>query len=269
MPPRLRAWLPQLVLDGLLICGGEIALDGQFDTVLVRCSTLDPGQWNSTTDQYDTAADGVPLIPCRLRVMDGASVGKLILDRSIVGPIITEGSGNIEQLLAMDSIIQGSSTHHAIYTSSGTVSLTRTTVLGRLKVHRLDASECILDDIARVQDTQHGCVRFCAWSTGSALTLPRRYESVEVAAGAPLFTSRRFGDPGYAQLLDNVDAAIVPPSPPLPTTAAPPTISAGAENGSEMGAFAGEMRPIKANSLIIKYQEYMPLGLTPILIRVV
>ena len=45
--------------------------------------------------------------------------------------------------------------------------------------------------------------------------------------------------------------------------------AAGAENGSEMGAFAREMRPIKESSILIKYQEYMPLGLTPILIRVV
>jgi hypothetical protein len=271
LPGAAGASTAQLVLDGLLITGGEIALTGQFDTVLVRCSTLDPGQWNGTTGHYDLAVDGAPLIPCRLRVTDKASVRQLIIDRSIVGPILTEGTGNIEQLLAVDSIIQGAgpsapTPYYAICTGSGTVTLTRTTVLGPLSVHRLNASECILDDVAAVQDTQDGCIRFCAWAKGSAL--PRRYESVEVAAVAPLFTSRRFGDPGYAQLLENVDAEIIPPSPPLPTAAAPPTISAGAQNGSEMGAFARELRPIKENSIIIKYQEYMPLGLTPTLIRV-
>jgi hypothetical protein len=46
------------------------------------------------------------------------------------------------------------------------------------------------------------------------------------------------------------------------------TITQGAENGSEMGAFAREMYPIKERSLLIKYQEYMPLGMVPVLVRV-
>jgi len=57
-----------------------------------------------------------------------------------------------------------------------------------------------------------------------------------------------------------VDNAIV--------SGAPATISAGAKDGSEMGAFAGQGNPIKERSLLIKYQEYMPLGLTPVIIHV-
>jgi hypothetical protein len=110
-----------------------------------------------------------------------------------------------------------------------------------------------------VEDTQHGCVRFSAWATASVI--PRQYESVEIAAGAPLFTSRVFGNPGYAQLMAGVDANIV-------SGAAGATISAGAEDGSEMGAFARDRNPIKERSLLIKYQEYMPLGLVPVIIDV-
>ncbi len=35
-----------------------------------------------------------------------------------------------------------------------------------------------------------------------------------------------------------------------------------------MGAFESLKNPLKVNSLLIKYQEYMPLGLNPILINV-
>jgi hypothetical protein len=146
-----------------------------------------------------------------------------------------------------------------IATADGIVDLSRTTVMGRLTVHELNASECILQDLAVVDDIQQGCVRFTAWANGSAL--PRKYESVSIVQLAPLFTSDRFGEPGYAQLHAGVDSAILPAA----TTNTPQnTISSGAQNGSEMGAFARENNPIKESALLIKYQEFMPAGLVPV-----
>ena len=143
--------------------------------------------------------------------------------------------------------------------NDGEVDLSRCTLLGPAYVHRLSAGECILDDIVLVDDAQHSCVRFSAWAAGSVL--PRQYESVSLAPKSPLFTADRFGQPGYAQLLSSVDNAIV-----SGTTGA--TISAGAQDGSEMGVFAREKNPIKERSLLIKYEEFMPLGLTPVIIYV-
>jgi hypothetical protein len=142
---------------------------------------------------------------------------------------------------------------------NGIANLSRSTLLGPAYVHRLEASECILDDVVIVEDPQDGCVRFSAWSLSSVI--PRKYESVAIRAGAPLFNSRAFGQPGYAQLLDGVDNEIV-------SGAQGATISAGAQNGSEMGVFAAEENPIKERSLLLKYQEFMPLGLNPVIIRV-
>jgi hypothetical protein len=142
----------------------------------------------------------------------------------------------------------------AIATADGETSLTRTTVLGRLHVHRLMASECILDDLAVAEDSQRGCVRFSAWVTRSVL--PKRYECVEIPRAAPIFTSRIFGNPGYAQLSLDSAAAIVAP--------AGGSILEGAQNGSEMGAFYAEKNAIKERSLSIKLEEYMPLWLAPV-----
>lgn len=140
----------------------------------------------------------------------------------------------------------------------GEVNLKRCTMLGRMFVHRLEASECIHDDFAAVEDAQHGCIRFSAWAEGSVL--PRQFECVRVPAQGAIFRSRQFGQPDYAQLLPTADSAIL----------APPhsTILEGAENGSEMGAFAREKNPIKERSLLIKYQEFMPLGLVPVVVHV-
>jgi hypothetical protein len=146
--------------------------------------------------------------------------------------------------------------------TSGLANLSRCTLLGPAYLHRLEASECILDDLVTVENTQDGCVRFTAWAAGSVI--PRQYESVQIAARAALFNSTAFGEPAYAQLRDGVDTAIVS----QPTGAARATIAAGAQDGSEMGAFAREKNPIKEASLLIKFREFMPLGLTPIAIHV-
>jgi hypothetical protein len=140
---------------------------------------------------------------------------------------------------------------------NGTVNLSRCTLMGGAYVHRLEASESILGDVTTVENFQDGCVRFSAWSTGSVI--PRQYESVQIPAGASLFTSQDFGQPGYAQLLDGADNEIV---------SGTGTILAGAQDGSEMGAFASQKNPIKERSILLKYQEFMPLGLSPVLIHV-
>jgi hypothetical protein len=131
-------------------------------------------------------------------------------------------------------------------------------------VHRLQASECILQDMVEVEDVQDGCVRFSACAQGSVL--PRQYECVAIKQQAAIFTSIDFGQPGYAQLLPTVDAAIVPV--PRPDSLAPPTIASGAEDGSEMGAFAREKNSMKERGLSVKFQEFMPAGLVPVLIYV-
>ena len=153
----------------------------------------------------------------------------------------------------------------ALAIADGDVSLSRCTILGRLQVHRLQVSECILNDLAAVDDVQHGCVRFTAWAPGSVL--PRQFESVQIDAGASLFTATDFGQPGYAQLLPTADFQLSATGRTQATTQ-PPTILSGAEDGSEMGAFCLEKNPIKEQALLIKYQEYMPAGLVPVLVFV-
>jgi hypothetical protein len=234
-----------------------VVLRGFFDTVLLVCTTLDPGNAGVAPHAYAQAVDGRDLVPCRLRI-EGA-VKSLTIDRSIVGPIRTRAGGEIETLTLTNSIVQAVGRGPAILMTTGLAEISRCTILGRANLHRLEASECILDDVVAVINAQDGCIRFSAYATGSSL--PRQYECVAVAPRAPLFTTREFGQPAYAQLLANVDAAILAGAPNA-------TISSGAEDGSEMGAFARDKNPIKRRSILIKYQEYMPLGLVPVIIDV-
>jgi len=147
----------------------------------------------------------------------------------------------------------------ALAFDDGSVTLERVTVIGSAFLHRLTASDCIVTDFTVVEDAQHGCLRYSAVSSGS-LT-PRQFRCAQVTTHASLFTSTDFGQPGYGQLLETVDRAIA-------SAASGVTISAGAENGSEMGAYCSGLAPIKENGLLIKYDEYMPLGLTPVIVHV-
>ena len=271
-----------LVLDGLFISGGDVVIQGNFQSILITCCTLDPGSAASPgaaspPAEFAISADGRPLAPTRLRIE--GQVQTLTIERSIVGPVQTSAGGTIQSLNINDSILQaipGSAAVElqsplsppagmadaALALSDGDVCLSRCTVLGQVIAHRLRASECILQDIATVDDTQHGCVRFTAWAQGSAL--PAKYESVQIPAKAGIFTSIDFGQPGYCQLLATADVPIMPDT----TAATQNTISAGSRDGSEMGAFARERNPQKQRGILIKFQEYMPVGLIPVIVYV-
>lgn len=259
-----------LELDGLLVSGVDVVLDGEFDHVRVTCSTFDPGGSGlagTPPTVLTVAADGRELAPTRLWVQ--GRVRRLEIDRCVLGPVRTRAGGHVEALAVSDSILQairttdpsgGQPADPAIELDDGTVTLERCTLLGPAAVHRLQASECILDDAVTVADAQHGCVRFSAWATGS--TLPRQYECVEIAPAAPIFTTRVFGQPGYAQLLSTADRTI------LSSTSVRPSIIQGGPAGSELGAFAAEQNAVKQRSLRIKFQEFMPLGLDPVIVVV-
>lgn len=265
-----------LTLDGLFISGGDLVLRGSFDEIVLSCCTLDPGSAARGADPetssppaspFAVAADGRPLAPTRLWIE--GQVKRLTADRCVLGPIRTSGDGLVETLAIGNSIVQAIPTspglaEAALALADGSVSLSRCTMLGQIAVHRLEASECILQQLAQVDDAQNGCVRFTAWADGSVL--PRKFESVRIPQGAALFTNVDFGAPGYGQLLPLADEAILPPA--TPDGAPQNTISEGASDGAEMGAYARDKNPIKARALLIKFDEFMPAGLVPVVIPV-
>jgi hypothetical protein len=283
-----KAWMitgqpgVNLTLDGLFVSGGDIVLSGSFASVTLNCCTFDPGTEAAETAQlgsppaelFAIAADGRPLVPTTIWIE--ASIGSFTARRCILGPLRTLLGGFVETVTISETILQaiptgdtsppavGAAAELALEFADGVLNLSRCTVMGGIVTHRFTASECILREHAEVDDTQDGCIRFTAWADGSVL--PRKYESVRIPQSAPLFTTTDFGQPGYGQLLPSVDAVIM--ADPGSSGTAPNTISAGAEDESEMGAFAREKNPIKERGLLLKFLEYMPAGLVSVLIPV-
>jgi hypothetical protein len=171
-----------------------------------------------------------------------------VIDRCILGPITVTAGGSLEQITITNSIVQAVAPGDPISITSGETTIDGCTILGKANFRQLEASDSLFCDVVTVANYQQGCVRFSAWTRGSVL--PSQYECTELEPGQELFASTEFGEPNFAQLLSSVD----------------PGIAAGAENGSEMGAFFRDKNPIKERSLLIKYQEFLPIGLTPVLI---
>jgi len=160
----------------------------------------------------------------------------------------------------------------ALGLDEGSVSLSRCTVLGPMFVHRLNASESILDNLATVEDPQDGCVRFSAYAAGSNLHQP--YRSVEIDPGALIFASRLFGRPEYAQLRSDADLEILAQGSGAKGCGCSPegevaaSILTGAQNGAEMGVYCLEAVALKRRGLALKFEEYSPIGQLPVWIDV-
>jgi hypothetical protein len=235
-----------ITLDGLWIgakgnFAAEVILRGDFECVVIRNCSFDPGG--------SINIKGETLHPAKL-IIEGR-VESLCIESSIMGPVLIRGNGYVEELAISDSIIQSVDAGvKAIEVKTGITHVDRSTIFGMVDVHRLEASEALITGLVNVTDTQNGCFRFSAAQAISRL--PRPFESFLFKEDTNhWFTSRRFGDPGYAQLSDTV----------------PANVMSGAENGSEMGAFSNLLNPIKFDGLKAKIDEYMPFGLIPIFIN--
>jgi hypothetical protein len=271
-----------VTLSGLLI-EGAIDVTGPLGTLRLLHTTLVPG--------LSLTSDGAPTSANPSIVVAGTSGGAIInksltvcMSSSITGPLAIPST--VTSLYCADSIVDGVSAAAAIGPSDPTqtagppATILRSTVLGAANLLQLVlGSETIFTGTLTVTRRQEGCCRFSYVPPGSSA--PRRYRcqpDLEIAAElasaqaaqqtpltpaqsnairaavsgwlVPAFTSTRYGDAGYAQLLAN----------------GPKQISAGAEDGSEMGVFSQLKQPQRAQNLITRLGEYLPLGLvgTPV-----
>jgi hypothetical protein len=224
----------------------RLIIDGSFQRVTISNATLDPGGHRARLGAAPAIA-----IPHIVLVLRG-QVDELVIDRSIVGAIFEETTVadpcSVGTVTIRDSIVDGiQSGGIAIETRVGELHIERSTVFGNIRANRLYATETLVQGVVQVADNQHGCFRFSAASAGQDMLLPRQFESHIFAGGIRnhMFVSRRFGDPGYAQLSET----------------APPELRRGGENTSEIGVFNRFLAPILADDLARKFAEYAPINL--------
>jgi len=270
--------LDRLELNGLLLSGGPLLLEGQVRRLLLTACTLDPhsanGQASLSAQDTDLNHDATYLL-CRC-ITGGLRVGAGVRQLTIADSIVDQRGGlaigglpwlvlSPPEALSPPSSQPGELSPPLSLPGPGdesaaqSVQLERVTVLGQIRCEVLQASECLLDDCVVVDDQQAGCIRFSRYERGSVL--PRRYQCVptddQVAACpparrclAPAFNSRRFGRPDYVQL----------------AAGCPPAILTASEQGAEVGAFASRLNTIRLHNLEIKLAEFLPVGLISLVI---
>jgi hypothetical protein len=230
-----------LVIDGGMQIGHKRMFLGKLDVKIQHCT----------------------LMPAGLDVQFEEDAAKLRVDirHSIVGPLRLPAQ--VAAFAVQDSIIDHSG-GYAIAAPAATdrpdlppeqvpgppVTLTRTTVFGRVSVQELpSASEVIFTAPVFVEKCEHGGVSFSYVPAGSQ-TPPREFcqppDDASASKVRPRFTSVRFGDPAYAQL--SLDC--------------PSELRRGGRDGTEMGVFCHLHRPQREINLEHILDEYLPFGLS-------
>jgi len=249
----------RFTLDGLLVMGRGLRLEGELDCVTIRHTTLVPG--------WDIVCDCEPCNPTEPSISLREMKGRLRIDHSIIGGIhVFEDEVRYDPVAIeiRDSIVDATNTEHpAIGTqragiAHAGVTVARSTIIGTVWTHSIELAEnsIFLGDV-RVARRQTGCIRFCYVPDESRT--PRRYhcqpdlarsaagagdEDYEAARFRPRFTSLRYGQPAYCQLADVCAVEI----------------RKGADDESEMGAFHDLFQPQREAALTTRLSEFVPSG---------
>ena len=259
----------RFTIDGLMIVGNAVQVDGDLMALTVRHCTLVPG--------WGLGLECEPTHPARpsLELIDAAP--DVCIEHSIVGSIqatISDVRRDPVRLCATDSIIDATSRERAAVTAVGagrahvTASIVRTSVIGEVHVHAISlADNSILEGRVDVARRQVGCLRFCSVVPGSQT--PRRFQCqpdlVDSLVDAkydpgeardrareserlrvrPAFDSVRYGTPDYCRL----------------SAACAEEISQGADDESEMGVFHDLYQPHRTAALRAALADYSPAGM--------
>ena len=265
-----KSWF---ILDGLVVTGRGLQVEGEVSGVAIRHATLVPG-WGleCNCDPTRPSEPSIELLNAPLC---------LSIEHSIVGAIQVErdeARNDPVQIRVSDSIVDATSRERVALGASGKLCayaglvIVRSTVFGELQTHTIALAEnSILMGRVIACRRQSGCMRFCYAPPDSRT--PRRYEcQPDLAAQAaadlfakgditaaerdailegerlrvePEFNSTRYGRPTYAQL----------------AAACAVEITGGADDESEMGAFHDLYQPQRAANLRARLDEYTPAGI--------
>lgn len=274
--PRTDA---SLTLNGLLVEGG-LKIDGDLRALRVLHTTLVPGR--SVVQDLSPRPSGpsIVVVPGPANAPANTRL-EVQVAFSVVGSLrIPE---HVARLWLLDSVVDGdeegdlngTAISDAAGTSGPPAHVERCTVFGESRFFQLElASESLFTDLVCVERTQAGCVRFSFVPWGSRT--PRKYrcqpdleigrlkadrreelgaalppaveteiEDATVRWLKPTFGATAYGRPDYAQL----------------RTTSPAELRTGAADGSDMGVLCLLKQPQREANLLLRLEEYLPIGI--------
>ena len=183
------------------------------------------------------------------------------VQRTIAGPILVDSDYT---LFVADSIVDagagvGENASAALAVSSATnpanawgppTQVSSVTIFGRMRVETIEGRGGIWVHTLEARNNQKGCVKFSFFS-GEGDRLPQNFACVTGPGVRLHFTAEAFGQPGYGQI-----------------AAADFRIRERGPGDDAMGAFGFLLEAHKWRNLQIRYREFMPVGVRPLLIPV-
>jgi hypothetical protein len=280
----------RFVLDGLLVSGRSVTIEGEITEAVIRHSTLVPG-WmiDSHCSPHRPAEPSLELSCPHARVQ----IEKSILGSIQVHPLMANphpgdehtpkqranspaaesgcygvGYGfRIDPICVQisDSIVDATSPETEAIGAPGCIvaharlTILRSTVIGQVQVHSIDVAEnSIFEGRVTVARSQQGCVRFCYVTPGSRT--PRRYECqpdlvTKDKLGEDKLREERRVNPRF-----NGTRYGRPDYCQLADDCAE-EITRGADDESEMGVFHDLYQPQRLANLRARLDEYTPAGM--------
>lgn len=260
-------------LDGLLIAGRGVQIQGNLAAVTLRHATLVPG--------WTLHPDCEPRRPAEPSLELINTPACLIIEHSILGSIqVNQDQAATDPIpvCMSDSILDATSPDREALGAPGwplahvTLTIVRSTVFGQIQTHAIDLAEnCIFIGLTHVGRRQQGCMRFCYVTPGSRTPhryqcqpdgvekpLKEKFERGQITAEerdralarerlrlCPQFNSTRYGTPTYCQLADTCAKEI----------------KRGANDESELGVFHDLYQAQRAANLRARLEEYTPAGM--------
>ena len=276
---------PDVTLEGLYITWNHNSTHFDTDTGLIeqaainelyiKESTLDPGSHRTLDGNrqlrryglrlangygFSTGVDTETFLET-LRAFN--EIPNIMLEHAICGPIAMDDGyvlsithSIVDAASGVDAPVPNLALHAATGDAEDSwgpeLEVKGMTCFGRMRVMSASGEGGIWVHRLEVHNNQIGCIKFSYFS-GDEDRLPQHHGYVFGSDQVHLsFVSEVFGESGYGQLRLRSDAKILQQGP----------------NRDEMGAFGYLLNNHKWKNINIRYREFMPVGIHPVLVPV-
>ncbi len=277
----------RVVLNGLVFTGGTIRVSDNLDRLTLRHCTLVPG--------LALTVDGDPRDPLSPSLIVESSHTLIEIDHCIVGGLrVIESSpthitNSIVDAIRKDHVAYEGSTASkpGVSPPGGQLYIQNSTIIGKVHAISLELASNTIFLARKSQGTlpinvkrqQEGCVRFSYVPRGSRT--PPLYncqpsKGIRTEDVEPQYTSLRYGEPGYCQLLQRspiqtqqeisgeviarpgIDYIVE-----VQQARNEALIRQGADDEAEMGAFHDLFQPQRETNLRLRLDEYLRFTMEP------
>lgn len=188
---------------------------------------------------------------------------EIVIERSICGPLLIDTDyalSLIDSIVDAGSGLEATTPAFAVCAATGNplnewgpgLIVAGLTCFGKMRVETATGQGGIWIHKFEVHDNQKGCIKFSYFS-GNNDRLPQNHGGVLGTQARLSFVSEFFGQAGYAQLDLNSDSRILDHGP----------------GYDEMGVFGYLLNMHKWKNINIRYREFMPVSVKPVLIPII